>query len=427
MPVDVDLPIKTLDDQINEEKTQVPGRLINNITFFGDSAIPEGDPIFNSVRDTAKLLAENNYTIVDGGGPGIMQAATEGAKLANGKSIAIYWEPRLASHFEGRNTANLTDESETYSNYMMRTLGIIEKGDVFVVCKGGTGTISEFGMVWCLAKLYYGSHKPVILFGEFWDDLIAALKKGMYLDDVELSVLYRANNPNEVLNIIQESEAMYGKLDLKSRDGDEAGFIINPKIRKTAEVYKRIASAYYSTNMGRNVAQEQLEEFMGMIDTPAQILDIGCGPGTDTKYLLKKYSVTGIEMVKKFADIAAFENPKARIINEDLVVYDLPKNFYNGIWTRDALHHLPEEELDLVFKKISDSLINAGILYMVVREGTGEIYEKERKRYSEIERFYHLFSEEELYDRAKRAGFKVLKIHHVQKAHSWIVAILKKI
>jgi predicted Rossmann-fold nucleotide-binding protein len=108
------------------------------------------------------LLAENGYTIVNGGGPGVMKAATDGAEAGKGKTIAIYWQPKLASFFEGRNLANVTDEYETATNYMTRTLGLIEKGDAYVVCKGGTGTISEFGMVWALAKLYYGCHKPVI-------------------------------------------------------------------------------------------------------------------------------------------------------------------------------------------------------------------------------------------------------------------------
>lgn len=411
---------------MNTDNTQPQQRIINNITFFGDSAIPEGDKIFESVEAMAKLLAQNGYTIVDGGGPGIMEAATKGAEEGGGKTIAVYWEPKLASHFEGKNTANLTDESETYSNYVIRTLGLIEKGDVFIVCKGGTGTISEFGMVWCLAKLYYGSHKPVILYGNFWDDLIKSMQRDMYIDEIELNVLKKAETPEQVLELIKSFEEMYRHIDLQHREGDEAGFIINPKVSITQQSYEKVASAYYSATLGQSVAQDQMDEFMNMVNPPAKVLDIGCGPGRDTKFLTKKYSVTGIELVKKFANIASFENPNAKIINADIITYDLPKNEYKGIWSRDALHHIPDEHLDSVFKKIADSMVEGGIFYMIVREGQGEIIEKEKKKYSEIERFYHLFSTEELQDRAKKAGLKIIKIDHQQKSHKWLIGVFQK-
>lgn len=401
-------------------------KLINKVTFFGDSAIPEGDPIFESVKETAELLAKSGYTIVDGGGPGIMQAATDGAQQVGGRTVAIYWEPKLAAHFEGKNTANLTDESETYSNYVMRTLGLIEHGDVFVVCKGGTGTVSEFGMVWCLAKLYYGTHKPVILYGDFWDELIEAFQRTMYIDDVEMAVLKRATTPEQVLALIQSFEEMYQKLDLKPRDGDEAGFIINPKVKVTAEAYKKVAEQYQAATVGKNVAQKQLDEFISMVNPPAQVLDVGCGPGNDTKYLSAKYAVTGIEMVKRFADMASVETPNAEIINADITTYDLPKNKYKGIWARDSLHHIPEENLDPVFKKLSDGLVENGVLYVIVREGEGEIYEREKKRYADMKRFYHLFTVEELESRARKAGLSVVKIDHVQRSHKWLVGVFKK-
>ena len=71
-------------------------RLLNNITFFGDSAIEEKSEIYKKVWSTARILAERGYTIVNGGGPGVMKAATDGAESVNGKTIAVYWQPKLA-------------------------------------------------------------------------------------------------------------------------------------------------------------------------------------------------------------------------------------------------------------------------------------------------------------------------------------------
>lgn len=407
-------------------------RLINNITFFGDSAIPEGDPIYNSVYATSKLLAKEGYTIVNGGGPGIMKAATDGAESVQGRTIAIYWQPKLASFFEGKNLANVTDESETASNYLIRTLGLIEDGDAYVVCKGGTGTISEFAMVWCLAKLYYGAHKPVILFGGFWDAIIEAFQKNMYIDEMELSVLYQASTPEEVLKIIQRHEAgiQHAATEKAHKaNSDEVGFILGANaevVKKTFRAYNQMAADYHAHHAGQLVAQAQLDEFKSLVNSPAQVLDIGSGPGHDAGYLADKYSVTGIEMSKRFYEIAKYENPDANFINADVMTYDLGTNKYKGVWARDSIHHIPNHELDNVFQKISNALVEGGIFYLLVREGQGEIIEEEKTQYTTLEKFYHQFSEDELTERAKKAGLHKVKIEHTQRSHKWLVGVFKK-
>jgi uncharacterized protein (TIGR00725 family) len=429
MPVILDLPKKedvAVDNKPKLTLTLDDNRLFKNVTFFGDSAIPEGDPIYESVSKAARILAENGYVIIDGGGPGIMKAATDGAESVNGKTIGVYWEPKLASHFEGKNITNITDESATYSNYMMRTLGLIEKGDVYVVCKGGTGTISEFGMVWCLAKIYYGCHKPVILYGDFWDDLIVAIQKAMYIDEVELGVLHKAKTPEEVLELIQSFETVFAHCKVKpTTGGDESAFVITSREASTMQTYNKVASSYHASHIGKLVAQVQLDEFMGMVNSPARVLDLGCGPGYDMKYLAQKYSVTGLEPVKKFVNIAQLENPGSEIICDDVTKVDLGINKFKGIWARDSIHHIKKEDQDLVFKKVYDALVEGGIYYVIVREGEGEIMEK-HKQSNELEMFYHLFSREELTERATRAGFKVIKIDEQQRSHKWLSGVFQK-
>jgi predicted Rossmann-fold nucleotide-binding protein/SAM-dependent methyltransferase len=423
VPAVVKLPKKPLG---LKEKKKDESRVIQNITFFGDSAIPEGDEIYKSVWDAAKLLAENTYTIVDGGGPGIMKAATDGAESVDGNTIAVYWEPKLASVFEGKNLVNETDESQTESNYLMRTLGLIEKGDVFVVCKGGTGTVSEFGLVWCLAKLYYGCHKPVILYGDFWDGLIEAFQKAMYIDEVELEVLDNAKNPKELLDLIKSYEIKFAHCKNKKYDGDEKAFVMGGRAQITIDEYNRVASAYKSEQVGKLLAQEQLDDFVDLVHPPARVLDIGCGPGQDLRYLSQKYAMTGVELAKRFVEIARLENPNANIIYGDIAKVDIGKNTYKGIWARDSIHHLPEEKLDDVFKKLADALVEDGILYVIVREGQGEIVETEKKNYTKIERFYHLFTPEELISRAKKAGLTLEKIDHTKRSHKWLIGVFRK-
>lgn len=400
-------------------------RLINNITFFGDSAIPEQDPIYKDVWNCARELAIQKFSIVNGGGPGIMKAATDGAIAGGGNTIAVYWEPKLATYFEGKNLANVTAESEGFSNYMMRTLGLIEKGDAFVVCKGGTGTISELGMVWCLAKLYYGCHKPVILYGDFWDELIESIQKAMIIDEVELGVLYQANSPEQVLSILSAHETKIRHCNF-STNSDERAFVLTPRTMQTVAGYNQYASSYHAEHAGKLEAQDLLDEFMQLVKPPAKVLDIGTGPGYDAKYLSTKYAVTGIEPALKFAELAKYENPDMTVLNADIVTFELPENSYKGIWARDSLHHIGAEDLDAVFAKLAAALVPGGILYTVVREGEGEITTTSRKAYGDLERFYHLFTVDELLERARKAGLNMHAIRQTKRSHSWLIGIFTK-
>ncbi len=426
MPANVELPKK---EELPKKKQTADihaDRIINKITFFGDSAIPEGDELYTQVYNAAKHLAQAGYTIVDGGGPGLMKAATDGAEEVNGDTVAIYWEPKLATYFEGKNLANIADESSAQSNYVTRTFGLIEEGDAYVICKGGTGTVSEFGLVWCLAKLYYGLHKPVILYGDFWMELIEAFKKNMYIDEKELAVLYYAKTPEELLNTITDHERKLDRSKLKKFEGEEAAFMLSPSQKMIIDTYNQHAQSYHAHLSNKLVAKEQLDEFIKMVNPPAQVLDIGCGPGFDAAYLSEKYAVSGVEISKRMAEIAKFENPNVDIIHADIVKYDIGKNKFKGIWARDSIHHIARENLNKVFKKIADALVDDGIFYIIVREGKGEFVDQEHKAYGKLERFYHMFDAEELTRRAEKVGLKLVKLDHVQRSHKWISAVFKK-
>jgi len=191
---------------MNDENTHLPRPLIRNIAFFGDANIPTTDPAYRDAYDVAKLLAKEGYTIVDGGGPGVMDAATKGAEEANGETLTVTFYPENAPGFEGRYLGNIPDKEIVTTNYIERMFKLLEHAELFVIFKGGSGTISEFGTAWVLAKLYYGHHKPFILFGDFWKDIIEAIKKGMNIDEKELAVFKIVENPDEVLPTIHQME-----------------------------------------------------------------------------------------------------------------------------------------------------------------------------------------------------------------------------
>lgn len=177
--------------------------MIKNVTIFGSSEVKAGDPDYDAAYRTGKLLAQNGYVIVNGGGPGVMKASSQGAKDGGGKSIGVSFNPKEMTHFEGRDLTNPVDQEIIEDNYVERTLRLLELGDAYVVFNGGTGTISEFGMAWGLARLFFGRHKPLILYGSFWHEILEAFGRNMILRPEELRVYRIVTTPQEVLEEIR--------------------------------------------------------------------------------------------------------------------------------------------------------------------------------------------------------------------------------
>ena len=193
----------------------LPRPLIKNIAFFGDADTPKGDPSYQDAYEIAKLLAKEGYTIVNGGGPGIMDASTEGAEAVGGETLSVTFYPKDAPGYEGRYVGNVTDVEIKTGNYIERMFKLLEHGDMFIIFKGGSGTMSEFGTAWVLAKIYYGHHKPFILYGDFWANIIDCIKKNMNIDQEELSVFEIVSRHEEVLPTIRRFEKKMKKVTKK--------------------------------------------------------------------------------------------------------------------------------------------------------------------------------------------------------------------
>lgn len=177
-------------------------KIIKRVTFFGDGEAKENQKHFQDAVKVAKLLAENGYIIVNGGGPGVMKAATEGAKMGKGRvEVVILDEDKQPNNYEGVDRENVRQADKVFSmpTYESRLKKLMELGDAFVIFKGGTGTISEIGMVWNRAKYDFGHHEPLIFFGKFWKKIIKDLIKGLDLEDKEKEVMTVVTKAEEVL------------------------------------------------------------------------------------------------------------------------------------------------------------------------------------------------------------------------------------
>lgn len=183
------------------KKITVPGanRLsrIDRVAFYGSADIDENDPVCQATFAAAAYVASQKKTVVNGGGPGVMGAASKGAKSAGGKTLAVTFAPVDMPEFEGRAGDNIVDREIKTSNYIDRMFGLMDNADIFVCFKGGTGTLSEWATAWLLAHLYYGNHKPLILYGEFWHEVMDVIHKHFLIGYKEAKVYRIVDNLEE--------------------------------------------------------------------------------------------------------------------------------------------------------------------------------------------------------------------------------------
>lgn len=174
---------------------------IRNVAIFGSADVDSQDPVYHEAFNVARYLAYHDKVIVNGGGPGVMQAATEGAKAGGGQTLAVTFapDPEEAPEFEGRFNENKVDTEIKTSNYIERMFGLMEHADAFIIFKGGTGTLSEWATAWLMAHIYYGHHKPFILYGEFWHEVVRAIQNNFFIGQHELDVFEIVKDEKELI------------------------------------------------------------------------------------------------------------------------------------------------------------------------------------------------------------------------------------
>lgn len=176
---------------------------ITNVAIFGSADIDELHPLYSEVFTVARYLAYHGKVIINGGGPGVMDAATKGAQSAGGKTLVVTFYPKDMPEFEGRFSDNHADKEIKTANYVERMFGLMENADIFICFQGGTGTLSEWSTAWLLAHLYYGNHKPLILYGAFWEDVLKVIDENFFIGEKEHSVYRIVRNEQELIKAIQ--------------------------------------------------------------------------------------------------------------------------------------------------------------------------------------------------------------------------------
>src|SRR5437763_6948462 len=141
------------------------------VTIFGSARAQPGTYVYAEVKRVAAALAEMGCDIITGGGPGLMQAANEGASSAGAperdRSVGI----RVELPFE-QEANPFVEQAFEHKTFFTRLHHFVLTSDAFVVAPGGVGTVLELMMIWQLLQVKHVHDTPLILVGKMWAELV---------------------------------------------------------------------------------------------------------------------------------------------------------------------------------------------------------------------------------------------------------------
>ncbi|MBX9689362.1 MAG: LOG family protein [Candidatus Obscuribacterales bacterium] len=189
------------------------------VTVFGSARIQAGTPAYLQARELTAELSKMGCGIITGGGPGLMQAANEGAASSgeHEKSIGI----RIDLPFE-QNANQFVGKAYQHKTFFSRLHHFVIASDAFIVLPGGIGTLLELSMIWQLLQVRKLYDTPLILIGDMWRDLVTwsgayMLENGTPLaSPVDLEIPKCVNTAAEAVELVAKHLERWKEIHGKS-------------------------------------------------------------------------------------------------------------------------------------------------------------------------------------------------------------------
>jgi uncharacterized protein (TIGR00730 family) len=173
------------------------------VTIFGSARSHPNSITYKMTETLARLLVENGFNVVSGGGPGIMEAANRGAANAGGKSVGLHIH--LPNEQQPNKYANIRLD---FKYFFIRKVMFVKYAVAYIIMPGGFGTLDELFEAITLIQTHRIKAFPVIMMdSEYWKGLVDWIKgtliKHKAVDESELEIFHLVDNPEEAVSIIK--------------------------------------------------------------------------------------------------------------------------------------------------------------------------------------------------------------------------------
>ncbi len=173
------------------------------VTVFGSARVQPDSPYYKLARDMGAAIARLGFTVMTGGGPGIMEATNRGAKDVNGRSVGC----GIHLPHEQKENAFL-DRSVTMHYFFVRKALLIKYSYAFVVMPGGAGTLDELFEALTLIQTGKIRNFPIVIMGvDYWRELIAFIKKMSEAGTIsagDIDLIYATDSVDDAIAHIRE-------------------------------------------------------------------------------------------------------------------------------------------------------------------------------------------------------------------------------
>lgn len=148
------------------------------VTIFGSARTAPSEPYYEAGVELAGSLVDAGYAIITGGGPGLMQAANEGASTKGGTSVGLGIELPFEQQLN-----EYVDLGLNFRYFFARKTMFLKYSQAFVCMPGGYGTLDELFEVLCMVQTGKVTNFPIVLFGtEFWGGLVQWIEQRLVTD-----------------------------------------------------------------------------------------------------------------------------------------------------------------------------------------------------------------------------------------------------
>ena len=174
------------------------------VSIFGSAREAPGDKYYDKAREVARILGEEGFGVITGGGPGIMEAANRGASEAGARSVGM--NIQLPFEQKPNSYANI---NIAYKYFFIRKVMFVKYAMAYVILPGGFGTMDELFEALTLIQTKRIRSFPVILMGsEYWKGLVDWIKGTMLpegkISEADLDLIQVIDEPDQVVRHIKK-------------------------------------------------------------------------------------------------------------------------------------------------------------------------------------------------------------------------------